>query len=96
MNTLGYAKIFTQEQRRESVFLETQEEKTIPILKDLREKASQIFSFLDISSSTRKDYTYRIGLFLKFISEKGFNNNSFLEFKRYLQERDDITVQEYF
>jgi len=61
-------------------------------LGDLKEKAYQIFSFLDISSSTRKDYTYRIGLFLKFIKERGFNKDSFLEFKRYLAEREDLTV----
>jgi len=61
-------------------------------LGDLKEKAYQIFSFLDISSSTRKDYTYRIGLFLKFIKKRGFNKDSFLEFKRYLAEREDLTV----
>jgi len=90
MKALGYAKIFTREQRREGVSLETQEDKIIPTLENLRQRANQIFSFLDISSSTRKDYTYRISLFLEFVSERSFNNNSFLEFKRYLQERDDI------
>ena len=92
MKALGYAKIFTQEERKEGVFLEAQENKIIPTLKDLREKANQIFSFLDISFSTRKDYTYRISLFLNFIQGRSFNNNSFLEFKRYLQERDDMRV----
>ncbi|MEA1965181.1 MAG: hypothetical protein U9O41_08710, partial [Candidatus Aerophobetes bacterium] len=56
-------------------------------LGNLKEKANQIFSLLDISSSTREDYTHRIGLFLQFISEKGFTRDSFLEFKRYLQEK---------
>ncbi|MEA1965115.1 MAG: hypothetical protein U9O41_08370, partial [Candidatus Aerophobetes bacterium] len=61
-------------------------------LEDLKGKANQIFTLLDISSSTREDYTYRIGLFLEFIKEKGSTGNSFLEFKRYLQERKDLTV----
>lgn len=63
-----------------------------PTLQNLRGKAKEVFSLLDISSSTREDYTYRIGLFLEFISEKGFNRDSFLEFKRYLKERDDFTA----
>ena len=61
-------------------------------LENLKEKAKQIFSLLDITSATRQDYTYRIGLFLKFIKEKGFSRDSFLEFKRYLAEREDLTV----
>ncbi len=61
-------------------------------LGDLKQKADEVSNLLDISSSTRKDYSYRIGYFLKFIAEKGFNHNSFLEFKRALGGRDDFTV----
>lgn len=74
------------------VIVEPERFEIVPTLENLREKAQEIFSLLDISSSTCEDYTYRIGLFLEFISEKGFNKNSFLEFKRYLKGRDDFTA----
>lgn len=38
------------------------------------------------------DYAYRISLFLAFIAQSGFNRNSFLEFKRSLKDRGDLTV----
>lgn len=61
-------------------------------IEDTRDKASKVFDLLDVSEATRKDYKYRIGLFLDFTSEKGFNRNSFLEFKRALAERTDLAV----
>ena len=57
-----------------------------------QEKAWSIFKFLDISEGTRKDYQYRIGHFLNFISDKRLNQNSFLEYKNYLKLRTDYTV----
>ncbi len=62
------------------------------VVRDLKQKADEVFSLLDISPSTRKDYSYRIGSFLEFITGKGFHRNSFLEFKRSLSQRDDFTV----
>ena len=59
---------------------------------DTRDKASKVFDLLDVSEATRKDYKYRIGAFLDFTSERGFNRNSFLEFKRALAERTDIST----
>ena len=59
---------------------------------DTRDKASKVFDLLDVSEATRKDYKYRIGAFLDFTSERGFNRNSFLEFKRALAERADIST----
>lgn len=56
----------------------------------LREKARRVFSLLDISSGTREDYTYRIPLFLEFVKERSFDRDSFLEFKRYLAQREDL------
>lgn len=55
-------------------------------------KAEKVFDLLDVSEATRQDYKYRIGLFLDFTSEQGFNRNSFLEFKRSLAERTDLAV----
>ena len=59
---------------------------------DYKEAASQVFAFLDVSEVTRKDYGYRIGLFLTFIQEHGMGRNSYLEYKRYLAERTDFGI----
>lgn len=61
-------------------------------IEDTRDKASKVFDLLDVSEATRKDYKYRIGLFLDFTQERGLNRNSFLEFKRVLAERTDLAV----
>jgi len=52
----------------------------------------RLFDLLDVSEATRKDYKYRINLFLDFTSQRGFNNNSFLDFKRALAERTDLSI----
>jgi len=61
-------------------------------INDPKKQAENIFDLLDVSEATRQDYKYRIGLFLDFTSERGFNRNSFLEFKRALAERTDLAV----
>ena len=61
-------------------------------IEDTRDKANKVFDLLDVSEATRKDYKYRIGLFLDFTQERGLNRNSFLEFKRSLAERTDLAV----
>lgn len=38
------------------------------------------------------DYKYRIGLFLEFVAGKGFNVNTYLEYKRYLADRVDFAI----
>ena len=58
----------------------------------LHERALRIFEAMDIAESSRIDYKSRIGLFLEFIQEHPFNRNSFLEFKRNLAARNDISV----
>ena len=62
------------------------------IISDAKNRAERAFDLLDISEATRADYKYRIGLFLDFTKERGFNTNSFLEFKRYLKDRTDLAV----
>ena len=69
----------------------TNNEQTLTI-NDPKERAEKVFDLLDVSGATRQDYKYRIGLFLDFTQERGFNRNSFLEFKRYLAERTDLAV----
>jgi integrase len=57
-----------------------------------KRQAERIFDLLDVSGTTRDDYKYRIDLFLDYVTDKGFNRNSFLEFKRELAERTDISI----
>jgi integrase/recombinase XerC len=52
----------------------------------------QVFDVLDVSEATRTDYLARIGSFLVFIRQRGLDRNSFLDFKRMLAERNDISV----
>ena len=61
-------------------------------INDPRERAEKVFDLLDVRETTRQDYKYRIGLFLDFTRTRGFNRNSFLEFKRSLAERTDLAV----
>jgi len=58
----------------------------------LEEKAVQIFTGLDISESSRKDYAARIGIFLEYVKENKFSKDTFLEFKRYLAQRNDMSI----
>ena len=51
-----------------------------------------IFDGLDVSETTRKEYTARIGLYLSYVHARGFNQQSYLYFKRYLQGRSDYSV----
>lgn len=53
---------------------------------------STIFDSIDVSSVTRKDYKYRIGMFIDYIGEQGFTHNSYLEYKRHLANRTDYTI----
>lgn len=53
----------------------------------------QVFSNIDISIKSKKDYLYRIERFQQFISKAGtFDRNSLLEFKRHLSLDSSIAV----
>lgn len=64
----------------------------IQVFNDPAAKAGQVFDMLDVNEATRADYKYRAGLFLGFVKDRGFNRNSFLEFKRYLASKPDFSV----
>lgn len=57
-----------------------------------RTTAEMIFDSLDVSETTRQDYSARVGLFLSYVEENGFNRQSCLSFKRYLAGRNDFAV----
>jgi integrase len=55
-------------------------------------QADQVFNLLDVSEASRKDYKYRIPLFIEFVQKYGMKYDTYLEFKRYLANRTDLTV----
>lgn len=57
-----------------------------------KNNVDDIFDFLDVSEDTRRDYKYRIGAFIEYIKQFGINNNSFLEYKRGLAEKNELSV----
>jgi len=58
----------------------------------LLQKASEVFDLLDISENTRAEYKARVFMFLERTQKKGLNSNSFLEFKRELEKRADLSI----
>jgi integrase len=54
--------------------------------------AGRVFDNLDVSETTRKEYGSRIKLFIDFVRDNGFTKNSYLEYKRFLTKRIDLTV----
>ena len=61
-------------------------------LDNAQAKAEKVFDLLDVRETTRADYKARIGLFLDFTRKHGINLNSFLDFKRELTDRTDLSV----
>lgn len=55
---------------------------------DLHKLSHKVFSGLDLSQSTIKDYLYRIGQFLDYVNRNGFNHNTLLDYKRQLFDCD--------
>lgn len=51
-----------------------------------------LFDHLDVSETTKKEYVYRIGVFVSFVQEIGLSKNSYLEYKRHLSQRTDFSV----
>jgi len=62
------------------------------VLNDPKVNAERVFDLLDVTEATRSDYKARISMFLGFIGERSFNRNSYLDFKRHLVDRTDLTV----
>ncbi|MFA5925595.1 MAG: hypothetical protein WC831_01565 [Parcubacteria group bacterium] len=53
---------------------------------------NSIFDLLDVSEITRQDYKYRIGAFVEYVKRCGMGNNSFLEYKRGLAQKNEFSV----
>src|SRR5487761_1290032 len=57
-----------------------------------RDNAYEVFDYLDVSEATRLDYRARLAPFISFIDNNQFNLNTFLEFKRELRGREDLSA----
>ena len=57
-----------------------------------RDNAYEVFDTLDVSEATRADYIARLTPFISFVENNQFNLNTFLEFKRELRGRDDLSA----
>lgn len=68
------------------------ENNNVLLVNDVETNIEQIFDLLDVSKATRVEYKYFTKLFISFVRDKGFNHNSFLEYKRYLSERTDFSI----
>jgi integrase len=55
-------------------------------------QAAAIFDQLDVAESTRAEYKWRIGAFVSFLGREPLTTESYLEYKRYLQTRGDLSV----
>lgn len=64
----------------------------VPNNLDLTLYLEQILNRLDIAESSRQDYRNRITGFVKFIDDNGLDRDSFINFKRYLANRNDLGV----
>ena len=67
-------------------------ERNLIAINKARASAGTIFNGLDISETTKKDYSARVGLFLSYVGEYRFQPNTYLNFKRYLERRTDYAV----
>lgn len=52
----------------------------------------KVFSSIDVSEATLRDYRYRIDLFMRHTQEHGMGHDTFVEFKRSLTAREDLSV----
>ena len=62
------------------------------ILLNFKDKVENVFDALDVADNTRNEYKRRIKLFFDFLQSRPFNCDSFLQFKQYLKNRNNLTV----
>lgn len=52
----------------------------------------QVFNVLDISESTRKEYSVRIRHFIRYTQAHGINSNTYLYYKSYLSATETFSI----
>jgi integrase/recombinase XerC len=55
-------------------------------------QAATVFDDLDVALSTRTEYKWRVQTFFSYLADKPLTIQSYLEYKRYLQSRTDLSV----
>jgi integrase/recombinase XerC len=58
----------------------------------IKSKFREVFESLDIQESSVIDYQRKIELFLTFVNRHGFSCNTFLNFKRMLAKKTNLTI----
>jgi integrase len=56
------------------------------------ESVASVFDTLDVAESTRTEYKWRIQAFFAFLGGGALNPQSYLEYKRYLGTRNDLSI----
>ena len=62
------------------------------VIREPRANADWVFDGLDVSETTRKDYSARVGLFISYVHRHGFNQHTLLSFKRQLELNQHYSV----
>ena len=62
------------------------------IISEPRANADWVFEGLDVSETTRKDYSARVGLFTSYVHRHGFDQHTLLSFKRQLERNQQYSV----
>lgn len=57
-----------------------------------RSKANEVFEHLDINDATKAEYQRRLTMFLDYVEAEGLTVNTFLNYKRLLGSREDLSV----
>ena len=61
-------------------------------IRSIFDSVKPVFDNLDVSGATKKDYLYRIPYFMDFVRSNGFNSGTYLNYKRSLKGRRDLSV----
>ena len=62
------------------------------IISEPRANPHWVFEGLDVSETTRKDYSARVGLFTSYVHRHGFDQHTLLSFKRQLERNQQYSV----
>lgn len=72
--------------------METSKNNTLVQVNQLELLKKQVFSALDVSEVTRRDYLVRIKNFVDYTQKHGLNNNTYLDYKRFLGSIDTYST----
>lgn len=59
---------------------------------EMLSKAQGVFDLLDVNENTKSDYKKSIKVFIEFMQDKSLNSQTFLQFKNFLREKNNLAV----